>query len=473
MSEGADYTLKGVEVFLEGEHRNKTYTSKDLDDLVANFRRLNAAGKLRVPLVIGHEEDQQYLRRSDLPAAGWATHAYREGDRVKMDFDHVPDEVARLFRGKALRGISAEVYDQPPQGCDGNGKTFRRIAGLGGDQPQIKGLADIPTPERMSESGRRFASLPLTIRNSHAVRLPDGCYAVFSEVAPMDRDALMAKMAEHGADPAVIGNMPDNHLAHMAEVLDKKETGSMGDDHLDKVVGAYGEDDADIGDLPADDEGAAKFRERAARAKRFAERFSARAKRFAEKCGESDATPDPLKKGLDKMSEQVMRKLIREELKAGADGAVGRLEKFAEDQVKSQKKLAVDALIAELDRAGKVPPREREAERQTLMLLDDSVVHKFSEGGKTSERTLFDHHVARLKARPSKFGEHFGGGTNGNGNGGDDSVEVEKVERFSETPLFAKALDAAGKTPQQYVDGFKAARKANPALTAEQYGVHV
>ncbi len=33
------------------------------------------------------------------------------------------------------------------------------------------------------------------------------------------------------------------------------------------------------------------------------------------------------------------------------------------------------------------------------------------------------------------------------------------------------ALSAAGKTPQQYADEFKAARAKNPALTARAYGV--
>ncbi len=178
-----------MEIFAAGTHRNKDYRNSDLDEIVKNFAQFSAPDApsriLRVPLVIGHSEDQEYLQRTDLPAAGWAVHVYAESGRLFADADGIPEEVARLIRGGAYRTVSAEIYDEPPEGVPARGKMLRRIAILGAEIPEVKGLADIPTPERYSER-RPFArrEKPQLVYAGRA-RLPGGCWAAFSEVAAM------------------------------------------------------------------------------------------------------------------------------------------------------------------------------------------------------------------------------------------------------------------------------------------------
>jgi hypothetical protein len=191
----AAYRLRGVEVFAAGQYRGKTYTPADLDDMVRNFRQSSTGSnpRLRVPAVIGHDEDQELLERSDLPAAGWATRLYRDGPILKADFDDVAPQVARLLRGKAYRKVSAEVYDSPQgAGLPGQGKMLRRVALLGGDIPQVKTLADIPTPEpgRYSESPSPAVQLrPTTVRATARA----GLFIAFAEVHPRVRRNSMKR----------------------------------------------------------------------------------------------------------------------------------------------------------------------------------------------------------------------------------------------------------------------------------------
>lgn len=155
--EGA-HALNGVEIFATGTHRGKSYTDDDLDQMVSNFRRYSVGKRtlLKVPAVLGHEEDQSLLERSDLPAAAWATDLWRarkacpacEGAGLTEDAEHkcqmcdgrgevgvlkasfrdVPPKVARLLKGKAYATVSAEIYDEPPEGVPGEGKMLRRVA---------------------------------------------------------------------------------------------------------------------------------------------------------------------------------------------------------------------------------------------------------------------------------------------------------------------------------------------------------
>ena len=159
-------TLRGVEIFATGDHRGKPYTEADLGQMVQNFRRYSMprAGKkgiVSIPAVLGHEEDQSYLERSDLPAAGYATDVWQDrkecplcqGSRMsegkpcpmcsgrgevgvlKANFNDVPPKVARLLKGKTYKQVSAEVYDEPPDEIGGHGKMLRRVAFPGRGDP--------------------------------------------------------------------------------------------------------------------------------------------------------------------------------------------------------------------------------------------------------------------------------------------------------------------------------------------------
>ena len=66
---------------------------------------------MRVPAVLGHSEDQAYLKKEGLPAAAWLSKAWRVGNMLKGSFEDVPAKVARLLRQKSYRTVSVEIYD--------------------------------------------------------------------------------------------------------------------------------------------------------------------------------------------------------------------------------------------------------------------------------------------------------------------------------------------------------------------------
>lgn len=123
------------------------YDEAALDSMIANFSGENASGRiyeeigerLNNPLVVGHEEDQELLERSDLPAAGWIAKIWREGRKLFGRAVSVPVEVAEAIGHRAYRHVSAEIY----QDYRGLGPTLRRVALLGGDIPARKTLGEI------------------------------------------------------------------------------------------------------------------------------------------------------------------------------------------------------------------------------------------------------------------------------------------------------------------------------------------
>ena len=283
----SSYTLRGAEVFTTGRHRGKAYTARDLADMERNFHDFSSGDRpvLRVPAVLGHEETQEFLERTDLPAAAWAENGYRHGKLFKVDFADLAPKVARLLKGKAYRTVSAEVYDFPPEGVPGDrsvilhalarrgrnpeqdlaeaerwakeemprrqkaydagelkrapefdsvvderlrshlGKMLRRVAFLGGEIPQIKSLADIPEPELHSEWPRP-GSVQLQL-NRIKLRRDGAGWMCFSEVfheGNMDRDEMIKALGELGYDISLFTSaVPDELLAEMLRVDDSRE----------------------------------------------------------------------------------------------------------------------------------------------------------------------------------------------------------------------------------------------------------
>ena len=276
-SDGAD-SLRGVEIFQVGTHRGKTYSAKDLDDVVANFKKFSSGPepKLRVPAVLGHEESQEFLERSDLPAAGWPSHVYRQGDKLYADFDEIPPKVGRLLRNKAYRTVSSEVYDDPPEGVPGRGKMLRRIAFLGGDIPQLKDLDEIGELTQHAEERRfaRYRRAAFQFREVKPSRTA-GAFWVFSEAKPMDRDQIIQALAEHGCDTEALKDASDETLAEMLRVCEAKDQQGDGDEEYDE---------SEELPEPKNDEEKKSFAERA-------KKMGERAKKWAEKyCSKMDDT---------------------------------------------------------------------------------------------------------------------------------------------------------------------------------------
>ncbi len=138
--------VQGVEIFASGTWNGYTFTEADLDRIAVNFERLRNADPpiLRPPVVLGHDEDQSWLRQTGLPAAGWVERCWREQTRLYADFAEVPPAVARLINQRAYRQVSVELYQDFVHAGEHYGWTLRRVALLGGELPAVHGLADLP-----------------------------------------------------------------------------------------------------------------------------------------------------------------------------------------------------------------------------------------------------------------------------------------------------------------------------------------
>lgn len=158
--------LRGVEVFVSGTHRGKSYSDKDLKDMETNFKRFSTgeSAKLRVPAVIGHEEDQEFLKRTDLPAAGWLTSLGNGSDGVqRADVAEVAKPVAALISSRRYRKVSPEVYDAPPEGVPGpRPAVLQELAARGrdavADLEEAKAWASEELPRRMEVWENRKAA---------------------------------------------------------------------------------------------------------------------------------------------------------------------------------------------------------------------------------------------------------------------------------------------------------------------------
>ncbi len=126
--------IRDMEIFEAGTYRGKVYTNKDLDKIIDNFRQ----SPVEPPLVVGHGEDQEFLKREGLPAAGWLTALKRVGSKLVASFGDVPRVIAEAIERKAYKQRSAEIYHD----FQGRGMTLRRVALLGADVPEVKTLSD-------------------------------------------------------------------------------------------------------------------------------------------------------------------------------------------------------------------------------------------------------------------------------------------------------------------------------------------
>lgn len=112
-------------------------------------------GHIYPPAILGHDE-QELLKNSGHPAAAWIhdtrvipnpTAKDPNGAKFQVKCGEAPLSVARLINRRAYRKTSAEIYDEPPDGCripGVKGKVFRALAFLGRDIPRVKTLEDIP-----------------------------------------------------------------------------------------------------------------------------------------------------------------------------------------------------------------------------------------------------------------------------------------------------------------------------------------
>ncbi len=134
--------LKDIEIFQAGKWKDVVYNLDDLDEIAANFIKLRES--IKPPVKLGHNKEQELLKKDGWPAAGWIMKLKRVGDKLVADINDVPRKIARIINNRGYARISSEIYTnlQDSQGTK-HGKVLKAIAFLGGDIPHLKNLDDI------------------------------------------------------------------------------------------------------------------------------------------------------------------------------------------------------------------------------------------------------------------------------------------------------------------------------------------
>ncbi len=141
-----------VPIFEIGQIESKDYTEQDLDRMIKNFSKLQKSH--RPPLVVlGHGEDQDLLKKSGLPSAGWVAKVWRTGKKMFADFKDVPKQVVEAIKNGAYRFPSVEIYRNYAFNGQEFGAVLRRVALLGADIPRIKSLDDVVARYEESNDG--------------------------------------------------------------------------------------------------------------------------------------------------------------------------------------------------------------------------------------------------------------------------------------------------------------------------------
>jgi cation transport regulator ChaB len=137
------YELKDVEVFGIGTWKGNKITGGDLDNIVNGTNEI--IDKLKPKVKLGHDDKQELLKKTGLPAGGWITKLKRAGDKILVDIKEVPKVLYQLIKNGAYKRISSELlynYTEPS-----TKKVYKKvlsaIAFLGADLPAVTNLKDI------------------------------------------------------------------------------------------------------------------------------------------------------------------------------------------------------------------------------------------------------------------------------------------------------------------------------------------
>lgn len=528
------YGCYGVEVFEVGTHRGKPYTTKDLADMVRNFTRFSIGPdpKLNSPAVLGHEERQELLENSGLPAAGWQKRLWRHDGKLKANTGGIPESIKKQLDDEQYLKTSAELYDEPPASlfrdraellaelkhrgfdadailaeaqqwapqeakrqqemvkagtlpaneamteeelldkrlCQPMGKMLRRLALLGAEIPQVKSLKNLPKPVPEKYRARQRATwvshkLPAPLKFSEEKRPMANLQALIdalvkagvkAEEAPKVLDELMPLMSGEAAAPAPMADDPPpeakvfDRAAAIAELaadgMEPAALESMTDQELQDQLEqkrAQGAGAADMADT--------------------ATPTVAAPVKAAAPVTPTVPTQQHPNKVVMHYAEQAEARLLAVIAQTKA------LEKSQQDNIKATQ---INAFMETMrsDSNVRVTPAMEPLVRDMLVKCDNTKVLKFSEGGKTVEKTELQLQMEKVRALPvlTKLGEkHLPGRGTGSTTADDKSAKLATVSQFAEK--HSTALSAVGQTKGSYVKRFEKRLENEPDLTAEEY----
>lgn len=519
--------MRNVELFASGTYRGRVYTPADVDAIAANNRKL--AGYLQPPAVIGHEETDAFgeptaaPERTDIPADGWVDPASLRtdwktdpvtGQKSRVLYGDITDindpGLIRDLNSRRFRKVSAEIYDDFLDNTGrSHGLALRRVSLLGGEVPQVKGLADLPAlsfaevrwrpiggrPSKDRLSFLCFAEVtmdrqqlisaittampglnPATLESLSDDQLADFAKNIPSPtletpvatMADVDRNTMIAALVAAGEDSATLDAMPDEDLATLYAAIvppeepvpDPAAVATMGDpatmtrEELIAELVAAGEDQATL-DALTDEELRAKLGGSTTEATTDTAAATPSVATMAERRARAAARLRPVARPnpvIQRFNEQVRA------MKAMTD--------LARRQSLQTKRVDAVKFCEDLVREGKVLPAHKAVFLNTLLKAEHLKVHRFTEGGKTYTRTEYEQLKATYARFPviKRFSERIPQSSEQTA-----EREIAAVQKFAE--VHGESLRKAGTSPEKYVQDFRDLRKKNPRLTASQYGV--
>lgn len=131
---------KRVEIFSTGTWNGQSFDVADLDEHVKAFNETKET--LPPYLKLGHDNEQKFIQEEGLPAAGWISNMYREGEKLFADITHIPEKIHQLLERKAYRKVSIEQW----RNVKIKDKTYKYmitgLALLGAETPGVMNLND-------------------------------------------------------------------------------------------------------------------------------------------------------------------------------------------------------------------------------------------------------------------------------------------------------------------------------------------
>ncbi len=139
------FDVEEKEIFRTGNFRTSSGKVVTVDDsMLDNILEAFAGLPYKVPLKLGHSENQKLLQKDGYPAAGWVKSLRRVGNSLKASFAKVPKVIKEFIEAGAYPFCSIELaadYHDPEQN-----KTYKNfltaVALLGQDLPAVSTLQE-------------------------------------------------------------------------------------------------------------------------------------------------------------------------------------------------------------------------------------------------------------------------------------------------------------------------------------------
>lgn len=463
--------LPDVNLFASGIYRGKPWPASVVRAIDRNAKSLRKMHQ--PPAVLGHEEEQEFLDRTDLPNAGIVDldtvravpdPEYPGEVLLKGNVVNVPPEIADLIeKGQYTHG-SSEIYENFLDDFENrHGPAMRRFVFLGGTPPQVKRLGRLPKPVPM-QALKQFAETKLAA---------GGLYLAFADLQPMDqeplkREDMVAAIQEAmpGLSTALLDTLSDDQVKEILAAVPKPPEPTPAPAPAPSPSGVVPMDETAAAPVDAMmPVGPSREEMIAALVAQGQDQMALEAMPDAELKALYDqimAAPSeaPVESPVAMMSEEDRKKLPEpmqkfiafSEKQQARQAAIAKQQAAREREIKRKK---IHAFCDQQITAGKLLPAQRDDYVAMLLPLDDfHAVHKFSDNGRVETLTALDRKMRELGKRPSiiRFGEKVPGKPLGPQ--GDKAEALAKAEAHAATVPETAWKQTDFKTARGFVEKF-------------------